>query len=355
MKKWLTIFILLVLILFSGCSTPKPSALDSLPKSMHLEIGETYLFGDFDHYESSNEVVASFDQDGRIHALKNGISELIIYEGSRHVAIQLTVGQGEELPLIIDIIDIGQGDAILIQLPNGEVMMIDCGKARSDSWDKISSKLNNYHITTIDHLIITHNHSDHYDLVPDLISNYDVLAIYGSGSTRTNITYLQIMQAIDAAGLEIYVVEVGDKIIDEVGLVLQVVATQQIENEDNPNISSVVVKLTYLNTSYLFMGDAGFASSRDGENTALNSGIELDSDVLKVGHHGSYEASGEAFLAEVTPAYALITTDQDSTNHPHVNALNRLIAVGATIYQTKDQGTITITSDGEEIAFSFEK
>jgi competence protein ComEC len=355
MRRLGLFLLLLSCLILAGCGERNVDEFKGVPDNIHLEIYETIRFGGFVSYTSEDTLVASVDVDGRITGINNGVTTITIEGTSSSKNIEVTVGTGTSRELIIDIIDIGQGDAILIQLPNGETMMIDCGKARSDSWAKISETLIRYQITKIDHLIITHNHEDHYSLVPDLLENYVVVSIYGSGSTRTNIMYLEIMQAIADAGLVIYTVEVGDKIIDEAGLVLQVVATQNIKEETNPNISSVCVKLTYLEKSFLFMGDAGFASSKDGEYTALNSGISLDSDFLKVGHHGSDEASGTAFLNAVTPTYAVITTAPGSTNHPHIDALTRLNAVGATIYQSKDNGTITLTSDGYTIVVSTEK
>ncbi|MFA6627449.1 MAG: MBL fold metallo-hydrolase [Bacilli bacterium] len=353
-KKLGLFWFVALLLLMVGCSQPLDE-FAGIPDAIYLEINESIRYVGFLEYTSEDPSVASVDDEGRIVGVSHGETTVTIVGTTSNKIMVVTVGMGEEKQLIVDVIDIGQGDAILIQLPNDEVLMIDCGKARSDSWDQINSTLIRYQITTIDYFILTHNHADHYDLIPTLLDNYNVLNMYGSGSTRTNIMYLQIMQAIADAGLVIYTVEVGDKIIDEVGLLLQVVAVQKIENESNPNISSVCVKLTYLNTSFLFMGDAGFASSKDGEYTALASGIDLASDVLKVGHHGSDEASSNSFLEAVSPTYALITTAPDSTNHPHIDALTRLEAVGAQIYQSKDNGTITVISNGVDITILTEK
>ncbi len=260
----------------------------------------------------------------------------------------------------VDYIDVGQGDAILISLPNDEVMMIDAGAGlyydESTAWKNIQNTLNKRGISVIDHLVLTHNHGDHYGLVPNVVRNYKVLNCYESGSIRTNWQYINVMDSITNAGISRHIVKVGDKLIEEEDLLVQVVGVQQSNNEDdNINYQSVMIRIEFKDIAYMFTGDAGY---RDGdcENVALNSGLELKSNVLKVGHHGSMYSSGNQFLNAVKPDIAIITTSKDTeTGHPHAQALNRLNKVNAKIYQSAVHGTITVSSNGKVIYIVTEK
>ena len=114
------------------------------------------------------------------------------------------------------------------------------------------------------------------------------------------------------------------------------------------NNTSIVLKLTYKNTSYLFMGDA----TSTVERILINEGKDLDSDVLKVGHHGSQYSSTAAFLKQVTPSYAVIQVGQDNEyDHPKQITLDKLEKLNSLTYRTDKHGTIILTSDGDNISF----
>lgn len=258
----------------------------------------------------------------------------------------------ENKQLLVEFIEVGQADAMIAILPNDEVLMIDCGygyDCQSKAWANIRATFRKYEITKIDHLIITHNHGDHYGFVPDILNNYQVDNIYVSGSTRTNYQYLNIIEAIEASSAECYVVEVGDKIIDEENLLLQVVATKKVIEETNPNYSSVMTKLTYYNVSFMFTGDGG-SSTYDAETIALASGIDLKSDVLKVGHHGSLGSTSYEWLNAVQPKYGVLTT-MDNSKHglPAPATIIRLVNRNVELYQTRECGNITFTTKGTNV------
>lgn len=261
------------------------------------------------------------------------------------------------LDLRVYFIDVGQADCSLIMLPTGEKVLIDAGLDHATSYDQnnypswinIENILSQENIRTIDYLIITHNHLDHYAYVSDIIRNYNVKSVYMSGSTSTNYTYLEILETINKYNIPIYETYVGQKIVDKEKLQLQVVSTQKIDNPEDANITSVCTKLTYDNISFLFMGDAGYRKN-DGESIALNSGIDLKSDVLKVGHHGSPYSSSDEFMKKVSPKYAVITTaDKSITNHPYASVISRLKKYSEIILQSKDDGTILFVSNGNTL------
>lgn len=314
-------------------------------------------------YESTDESIITVDDNGLIKAVNYGTASIIAYleEYELETIIDVTVTVDAKL-IKVHFLNIGQADSMILELPNGEVMMIDAGYSStgnvpsSVAFNTIKTYLDKLGIKTIDHFIITHNHQDHYALVPNILANYKVLNIYGSGSKRTNAQYLNVMNSIANANLKYQVVSVGDKLIEEENLLVQVVATKKVENDSTPNTSSVMVRVAYGSTAYMFTGDAGFTNSTDGEYIALNSGLNLRADVLKVGHHGSNTSSSDEFLDAVKPKYAVLTTVENSGDGlPAYNALLRIRNVGAQIYQTKDNGNITISSDGYNIYVSLEK
>lgn len=374
MKKMKLLYLLLLLLLFSACSTEFDILM--FPSiDVTLEVGEVYdLAPDSNRvvsYEVSNLEVLLINGDV-LTALAKGSATVTATAGIREVMIFVTVvAKADDTPPIVPpieddtpplpatgtmtvhFIDVGQGDCILVQLPNGENLMIDAGKGLyggSGSWSNIYSTLTALDVKIIDHLIITHNHSDHYELVPDVIREFEVLNVYGSGSTRTNKQYLTVMGAISAAEIDYHVVSVGDKIIDEEGLMLQVVSTQKIAGDPDPNIASVMTRLLYNEVAFMFTGDGGFSKPNDAEYIALDSELDLRSDVLKVGHHGSANSSSTDFLAAVGAKYGVITTaPTSSTGHPFAETLARLATANVEIYQSKDNGNIVFKTNGVKI------
>ena len=364
MKKLLLMIGLLLIL--SGCKAKATINVDD--STIYLRVGDTYQIeathplGETLSY-IENSPYFSISNSGLIEATLAGTTKVIIKAPntySKEIVVEIVENPTE---LRVHFIDVGQADSILICLPNDEVLMIDCGldyestmgDEKFPSWNNILTALNLENISTIDHMIITHNHSDHYYFVPDILSKYDVLNIYSSGSVRYNSQYLYIMRSIENAGLSVQVVETKDLIIDEGPLKLQVVGTQVVADDEDTNYSSVMVRLSYYNRHFMFTGDAG-SDPDDGEAIAIASGIELKSDVLKVGHHGSAYSSGAYFLELVSPEYAVITTsDVTSTGHPHYSALQRLSIEQATILQTKDYGTITFTTDGFDLTYASTK
>lgn len=366
MKKHLFFIYSFILIILVGCSGK--STINSNDEHIYLRLQDSYLLeathplGLALNYEALQNTI-SVSKDGLITANKAGISEVRISAKNtipKVVTVEV-VNNPEEMR--VHFIDVGQADAIFVRLPNHEALLIDCGLdyegttggVKYPSWENIQATLEKEDVSLIDHLIITHNHSDHYYYLPSILDNYHVDNIYAGGSKRTNAQYLLIMRAIQSAGLVVQIVESKDFIIDEGYLQLQIITTKTVNEDDDINHSSIIAKLTYYNRSFMFTGDAGY-SYGDGESRALESGINLKSDVLKVGHHGSANSSGNPFLKAVKPTYAVFTTAiVTSTGHPHDSALTRITKIGATILQTKDQGTITFTTDGFALSFSTQK
>jgi competence protein ComEC len=238
-------------------------------------------------------------------------------------------------PLTMHFIDVGQGDAILID--KGETDILVDGGPTSAS---VLLYLQSQGIADIDLLVATHPHADHIGGLPDVLAQYPVNEIWVSGDTATSQTYQNFATAVAAEGATLREVERGYTAqMEELGLA---VFNPTFELTGDPNEDSVVFRLTCGGVSVLLLGDA----TSDSEASMLTAGLALDSDVLKVGHHGSSTSTGAAFLGAVTPKDAVISVGAGNTyGHPTQATLDRLAAAGATIYRTDQNGTVVLTSD----------
>jgi len=245
--------------------------------------------------------------------------------------------------LKVSFIDVGQADSELIQLPNGKNVLIDAGN--NEDADTITSYLNSQGVSNLDIVIATHPHEDHIGAMDTVINEFDIGQVIMPKKDTTTQTYFDLIAAIQNKGLGITEAKAGLTLNLGAEVSAQLVAPNSTGYEDINNYSAVL-KLTYGANSFLFEGDADELS----ENEMINSGYNIDSDVLKVGHHGSATSSTSAFLAKATPEYAIISVGKDNSyGHPTQEAMNRLVAVGANIYRSDEVGTIVATSDGSTI------
>ena len=241
--------------------------------------------------------------------------------------------------LTIHFIDVGQADSILILLPNGENMLIDGGEANNA--DAIMDYLRSYNISSIDYLVASHPHADHIGGLPAIIDAMDIHSIYMPRVSHTTLTFERLLTSILNKGLEIDQALAGVSIFSSADLKINIVGPARNDYKDH-NDHSAVIKLTYGNTSFLFMGDA--ESTAESHITA-----DISADVLKVGHHGSSTSTSVSFLRKVAPSYAVISVGKNSYGHPTDDVLYRLDNADVEVYRTDMAGTIVFTSDGENI------
>ncbi|GHU88983.1 competence protein ComE [Clostridia bacterium] len=248
--------------------------------------------------------------------------------------------------LTVYYIDVGQADSALV-LCGGAAMLIDGGNA-ADS-DLVYTFLKNHEIDKLDYIVATHAHEDHVGGLAGALSYATVDTALCPVTEYDTKAYKNFVKALDKQGVSITVPKHGDafKLGDA-----EVKIVGPINQSDEPNNMSIVMKITYGGTSFLFTGDAERAEEAD----ILDAGYDLSSTVLKVGHHGSDTSTTYPFLREIMPSYAVISCGKkNSYGHPHENTLSRLRDADVTLFRTDMQGTITAVSDGKTVGFTTER
>jgi len=242
--------------------------------------------------------------------------------------------------LVVHVLDVGQADSILIQLPNRQAMLIDGGNDGDES--AITNYMGSLNITAIDYLVATHPHADHIGGLPAIIDSMDIGEIYMPRISHNTRTFERLLNSIDNKGLQINTAKAGLSILSESDLRIDVIAPVK-DTYNDINEYSAVVKIIYGDTAFLFMGDAG--TSSEGQIIA-----DVSADVLKVGHHGSRSSTSQAFLTKVAPIYAVISAGMDNSyGHPTDEILSRLNDANVGVYRTDLQGTVVFTSDGSKV------
>lgn len=248
--------------------------------------------------------------------------------------------------LTVHYIDVGQADSILLQC-DGANMLIDGGNAADSSL--VVSYLQDQNVTYLDYVVNTHAHEDH---VGGLAG---VLAVYETGNVWCPVTeydsqcFRDFVKYADQQALELVCPEPGSSYALG-GATVTVLGP--VEDYTDVNNTSIVLRVDYGSTSFLFTGDAEAQAERD----ILEAGYDVSATVLKVGHHGSETSTCYQWLRAVAPAYAVISVGAgNSYGHPHEEPLSRLRDADVAVYRTDLQGHIVCRSDGETVTFTTEK
>lgn len=248
--------------------------------------------------------------------------------------------------LTVAFLDVGQGDAVFIEAPNGNQMLIDGGPGTAVL--SPLSEMMPFYDRTIDVVLATHPDADHIGGLPEVLRRYDVDTFLDPGVSSDTGVYQALVQSIGLAGVEYVVARSGMTIGLGGGVILEILFPNRDMEGADTNDASIVAKLIYGNTSFLLTGDSPqkiekYLVSIDGKN--------LDVDVLKAGHHGSKTSTSAAFLGYTSPDYAIISAGKNNRyGHPHEEVMARLREfLIPQILRTDEEGTIVLKSDGERI------
>ncbi len=245
--------------------------------------------------------------------------------------------------VIVHYIDVGQGDAILIQLSTGENILIDAGEV--DKGQVVLDYLMANQVNTIDYLIATHPHSDHIGGLPLIVDNFDIGQIYMPRVVHNTTTYENLLLSIKNKGLKVTATKAGMALPTEDLFEINFLAPNA-DDYDNLNDYSIVTRLKYKEHAFLFTGDAQSVSGLE----IINNNHDIKAHVLDVAHHGSTNSlTSESFLHRVNPDIAVISVGRDNSyNHPHAEILEILQEMQVDILRTDLDGNIIIVSDGEK-------
>ena len=247
----------------------------------------------------------------------------------------------------VHFIDVGQADCALV-VCDEKTMLIDGGNKGDSS--KIYTYLKNQGITHLDYIVGTHAHEDHIGGLPGALNLVESVGkVYCSVTDYDSNAFDDFKKYTEAKGKKLTVPTVGE----EFSLGSAKVKILGCDpTADDPNNTSIVLKITYKETSFLFTGDA----ERDAEQKILDSGYDLSATVLKVGHHGADTSTTYPFLREILPEIAIISVGEGNNyGHPTEEALSRLRDADVKLYRTDMQGDIIAKSDGKTVTFTVAK
>lgn len=246
--------------------------------------------------------------------------------------------------LTVAFLDVGQGDAIFIEAPNGHQVLIDGGKGSAvleglGSTMPLSDR-------SIDVVIATHPDLDHIGGLPGVFERYDVGMFLEPGVEDDGSDYQALHHAVREEGLTPQYVRAGMVLMLDKDIYLRILFPDRDVSTVEANTGSVVLELVYGETEFLLTGD----SPQTIEEHLVDLGAMRGSDVLKLGHHGSKTSSSAQFLTAVHPQYGVVSAGCDNQyGHPHQEVLDRATAVGIELLSTCTEGTIVFQSDGNTV------
>jgi len=238
--------------------------------------------------------------------------------------------------LQVNFLDVGQGDAILIRTPEGQNILIDGGPD-----NKLLSEIAKvlpWWEREIDYVVISHYHADHIVGLIELLDKYKVKNILTTAHQPDDFLYKAWEDKLSEKNIKESIIKAGERFVIDNNLSWQILLADS-EHEDY-NDNSLIIRLSYGDQDWLFMGDLGV----EGEKEILGSGLDIASEYLKVGHHGSRYSSSEEFLEAVSPEKCIIQSGKDNKfGHPHQEAIDRLKSIGCQIMDTQDLGLISFS------------
>lgn len=254
--------------------------------------------------------------------------------------------------LTLRVIDVGQAQSLLLTCGE-DAILVDAGEYAAGG--KVLAALSRAGVRNLSAAIVTHPHSDHYGGMRTVLEKLPAAAFYTAAVPESQLptaqSYEKLLSTLSEQAIPAAYLFAGDTL--PLGdAVVTVLSPARGTTWENLNNYSLVLRVTYGNAAFLLMGDA----EAEVEETLLAAKTELAADVLVVGHHGSATSSSENFLKAVAPRYAILSVGEDNSyNLPNTGVLTRLKEQGAALYRTDLQGTVTVTSDGENLTITTAK
>lgn len=246
--------------------------------------------------------------------------------------------------LNVHFLDVGQGDSIFVQAPNGKTMLIDAGTKEYGS--KVVAYLKSKNVKKLDYVVATHPDADHIGGLAAVLESFTVGEFINSGKVHTTVTYENLLQMVVDKKIPYTEPKAGDLISLDSNVKTQVLAVNAQASDMND--ASIVLKLTYQNMSFLLMGDADA-----GIEEQIAKKYDVSATILKAGHHGSSSSSSLGFLQKVNPKAVILSYEEgNSYGHPHKEVLSNIKTVGTKAYATAQDGTIVVTTNGQSYSIS---
>lgn len=243
--------------------------------------------------------------------------------------------------LKVHFIDVGQGDAILIQSPDGKNILVDGGPKSASK--TVVDFLRAKGVKKLDYVVATHPDADHIGGLIAVLNTFPVTNFVNSGAEHTTQTYFELLTLVDDKNINYLEPEIADILIGDFtsDFYLQVLYVDSSANDTNE--TSIVLKTGYKKVEFLLMADA----DTEIENFLMNYYDDISVEVLKMGHHGSKTSSSAKFISNVKPSVGILSYGKNNSyGHPHAAIETRLKNVGAKTYKTAVDCDITVTTDG---------
>ena len=271
-----------------------------------------------------------------------GVFGLWVFPGT---SLDQVAQSGSPQNLRVHFLDVGQGDSIFIQTPDGVEVLIDGGS--NGTVLRALAQQMSFFDRKIDMIVGTHPDSDHIGGLVDVLGRYEVDTILVTENISDTSTARRYFLAVDTEQAEVVYARTGQEFALGEFVKLVVLYPESAVADMESNASSIVLQLVYGETEVMLTGDA---PKRIEEYLVLTNGEHLQSDVLKLGHHGSRTSTSELFLQEVNPTHAVVSAEKDGRyGHPHVEVTDLLFNYGVETYSTAEEGTVTFESDGVDV------
>lgn len=248
--------------------------------------------------------------------------------------------------LRVSFLDVGQGDAILIQTPSGKSMLVDGGPNNLIN-EKLSIEMSHFD-NDIDVMVETHPDADHVTGLIPVLEKYNVKKIILSKAKSETKIFDDLNKHIDEEGANIYIAHTGDEIDFHDGVIAKILypSLNYVAKKSDTNDVSVSMEIIYGNETFLLTGD--LPSERETE--LISAGLDKNITVYKAGHHGSKNSSSNLLLAYIKPEYSVISAGKDNRyGHPNIETIDRLTKHMKEILSTIDRGTISFITDGRTL------